>query len=371
MSDFAILHSDRLEDLLFVRERFNKHVRYSSDFGTLSRVVRKFGSQTVIARSSCLSTEAKSLMSKHFCRAYEYSSFQGLGSLLNGVCAGFGGGSRNERTSVPAESKRPAILGCETAAPESYKSLCALSPTFARLKGSSLAMQKLRRDIARIARFNISVLLLGETGSGKTTVARAIHELSARQNKPFKTEVLSNTNESLIEARLFGVSAGGFTGAVEGAGVFEETSGGTLFLDEIGEVSPNIQTKLLQVLSEGMIHRVGSNKDIHVDNRMIFATNANLAAKIKLGSFREDLFYRINDVTLRIPPLRERIEDIPELAEDILHRAGIKKRLSPSALALLQTFSWRGNIRQLEKCVRNAALLYCDGDIIEPQHIQL
>ena len=350
MTEPSILFSDLPEDLTFAREKSSKILRYAPDFGFLNQIVTKFGSQEVFARAAVLDERAKNFLSERNCPVVVFSSKAELENLL-----------------VSAHRPKKSLFESE----REFSSFCELSPTFAALQGSSPAMKILRADIIRVASVEVSVLILGETGTGKTTVARALHELSARRKMPFRSEVLSNTNETLIESKLFGVETGAFTGAVAGKGVFEEADGGTLFLDEIGEISPNIQTKLLQVLSEGVINRIGSNKNIPVDNRMIFATNADIERKIKLKEFREDLFYRINDVTLRIPPLRERIEDIPELARAFLKREKINKEISDNALAVLQTFSWKGNVRQLEKVLKTAALLYCDGDTILPEHIVL
>lgn len=348
MVDNSVLFTESLEDLVFVRENICKSIRYASDASMLKQIFERFSSCFVLAQPLLYSEGCGSLAKTNQDNYCKYSSIQELGNILN--------------KSESLNKKTPA---------EKYKKICLQSPTFASIVGKSAAMQKLRNDIVRIASFDVSVLILGETGTGKTTVARAIHEVSGRRTKPFLHEVISNSNESVIESKLFGVSSGAFTGAVAGKGVFEEADGGTLFLDEIGEISPNIQTKLLHVLSEGLISRIGSNKKIPVDNRMIFATNANLEAKIRQGTFREDLFYRINDVTIRIPPLRERLEDIPKLAEAYLRKKKINKKISDSALAALQTFSWKGNVRQLEKVLKNAALLYCDGDTIEPKDIRL
>lgn len=353
MTEGAVLFSENLEDLVFVRGKSEKVLRYASDFAMLQRLLEKFAPQIVIF-SSGSPENIKDFIKSSGLRFFEYPSKAELVKFLQ----------QSDFTSPDTD-----CLSFDNAL--DLKNLLEISPTFASLAGTSSAMQKLRQMIVKISAYDVSVLLLGETGTGKTTFARAIHELSARRKNLFKECVLSNSNESLVEAKLFGVAEGGFTGAVAGKGLFEECDGGTLFLDEIGELSLNTQTKLLQVLSGGVINRVGSNKDIKVDDRMIFATNANLEAKIKLGEFREDLFYRINDVVLRIPPLRERPEDIPDLCREFLRRKKINKEISESAISVMQTFPWKGNIRQLEKCIQNAALLYCDGDIIEPKDIRL
>ncbi len=355
MSDFAIIYSDCLEDLIFAREKTDKILRYASDFLMLRRITEKFGVGSILAKKSFVDGRLKSFVKECSADLYEFSALAEFDLLLEKLDS-----KANEISAAPKNIDSSI-----------YKNLCLKSQTFSSLVGRSSVMQRLRSEIARIADFDVSVLILGETGTGKTTIARSIHELSHRRKNPFKSCVLSNSNETLIESKLFGVNEGGFTGAVAGKGLFEECDGGTLFLDEIGEISVSTQTKLLQVLSEGVINRIGSNRDISVDNRMIFATNANLETKIKLGEFREDLFYRVNDVTIRIPPLRERLEDIPDLCHEILRREKINKKISDSAISVMQTFLWKGNIRQLEKCIRNAALLYCDGDIIEPKDIKL
>ena len=346
MSDTMLLFSESLDDLIFARKNSLQVIRYASNFKTLHDIVEKFKNPTVLVKSPFYNLDTQKFLKDHSCNIFQYSSFLDLQKLI---------------TSEISDTSREV---------KDFSVLCEKSPTFSHLVGSSPAMQKLRNQIVKIASLHISVLILGETGTGKTTVARAIHELSERRNMPFKSEVLSNPNESVVEAKLFGSTKGAFTDAMETSGIFEDANGGTLFIDEIGEISPNVQTKLLQVLSEGVINRIGSNKEIKVDNRMIFATNANLELKVKKGEFREDLFYRINDVVIKIPPLRERLEDIEEIATAFLKREKCNKTISKNAIKALQTFSWKGNVRELEKCLRRAALIFCDGDTIEPEHLQ-
>ena len=348
MPDFCMIISASLEDVNFVRRRIQVPVRYAADFSILRRNADSSDDFQVFISGNLINQEFLDIAEKN---RFSYATYSNLNELENLV--------------LNLKSQKIDLPSCN------FQKFCEISPAFASLAGSSPVMQRLKSQIIQIAALDLSVLLLGETGTGKTVIARAIHELSSRRNKVFKGEVLANMNESVIEAKLFGVSKGAFTDAKEIEGLFEVTNGGTVFLDEIGDISMNIQTKLLQVLSEHVINRIGSHTDIHVDNRMIFATNANLESKIKQGTFREDLLYRINDVTLTLPPLRERLEDIPDLCREILRREKINKEISDSTLKALQTFSWRGNIRQLEKCLKAAGLIHCRGEIIEPCDIHL
>ncbi len=365
MTESITIFSDKLSDIEFARENCKKIVRFASNLVILKKTIAKYGPRNIFVLESCIDSNFLAFTDQYSIPYFKYADISELDILL----------SKEIPPEIyeiePKKEKKPKPEPEKYVDTKDYQKYCEISPAFACLTGSSAAISKLRRDIIRVAVFDVPVLLLGETGTGKTTVARAIHELSPRRKKIFKGEVISNMNETLVESKLFGVTEGAFTGAVSSKGLFEEADGGTLFLDEIGEISPSVQVKLLKVLSESVISRIGSNKEIHVDNRMIFATNANLERKILEKTFRDDLFYRINDVTLKIPPLRERLEDIPDLCRMILKREKIQKEISDSAISLLQTFTWKGNIRQLEKCLKNAARLYCDGDIIEPRHIKV
>jgi DNA-binding NtrC family response regulator len=229
--------------------------------------------------------------------------------------------------------------------------------------GRSAPMQELFRAIERVARSKASVLIRGESGTGKELVARALHDLGPRSEGPFVAVNCAAIPDTLLESELFGHERGAFTDAREQRiGRFEAASGGTLFLDEIGEIAPAVQAKLLRALQERVIERLGGAHPIPVDVRIVAATNRNLEASIQAGEFRSDLYYRINVVPLAIPPLRQRREDIPLLAEHVLARISSeaghgKLSLTPEATELLQGYAWPGNVRELENAIERAAAL--------------
>lgn len=234
--------------------------------------------------------------------------------------------------------------------------------------GESPAMQRVFAEVRQIAPSRSTVLLRGESGTGKELVARAIHTLSPRKDKPFIKVNCAALPETLLESELFGHERGAFTGATsERKGRFEASSGGTLFLDEIGEIGPAFQAKLLRVLQEGEFERVGGNKTIKVDVRLISATNKNLEQAVAAGEFRADLYYRINVVPLFLPPLRDRAGDVAKLAAYFLDRFnrdnGRDLSLARDALAVFERCHFPGNVRELENCVNRVATL-TTGDVI-------
>jgi len=238
--------------------------------------------------------------------------------------------------------------------------------------GKSQPMRSLFQFIRDVARFESTVLILGESGTGKELVARAIHNESPRKTKPFVTVNCAALPENLLESELFGHEKGAFTGAHKlRKGCFERAHGGTIFLDEIGDISPKTQLRLLRVLQERTIQRVGGEQNIPVDIRIITATNQNLEAKIREGKFREDLYFRLNVLSTVIPPLRERKEDISLLLDYFLKyfRALAGKNVSgfsPAALQLLMDYSWPGNVRELQNAVERCVVL-CKGEEIQPE----
>ena len=242
------------------------------------------------------------------------------------------------------------------------------------LIGRSAAMQEIYRTLARLMNTDLTVMINGESGTGKELVARALHEYGKRRNGPFVAINMAAIPRELIESELFGHEKGAFTGATtRSAGRFEQAEGGTLFLDEIGDMPPEAQTRLLRVLQEGEYTTVGGRTPIRANVRIIAATHRDLSVQIRQGLFREDLFYRLNVVPIRLPPLRERTEDIPELVNHFINLAtqeGLPpKILDAKALDRLKQHRWPGNVRELENLIRRLAALYSQ-EVIEVDAIE-
>ncbi|MGA1867823.1 MAG: sigma-54-dependent transcriptional regulator [bacterium] len=240
---------------------------------------------------------------------------------------------------------------------------------FGEMVGQSRAIQMIYQQIQKIAPTESSVLITGESGTGKELVAHSIHAMSPRKNNPFIKVNCSALTETLLESELFGHEKGAFTSAIrQKRGKFELADKGTIFLDEIGDMSENLQAKLLRVLQEKEIDRVGGEHTIRIDVRIIAATNRNLFKLAQKGQFREDLYYRLNVIPLELPPLRRRKEDIPLLIEHFLRKKGAEMKkpvthISHQALEALEQYDWPGNIRELENLIERALVL-CDGDRI-------
>lgn len=243
------------------------------------------------------------------------------------------------------------------------------SNRFEDILAKSASMQAVFRTIAKIADYKTTVLITGESGVGKELVARALHSRSSRQSRRFVAVNCGAIPENLLESELFGHKRGAFTDAVaDRVGLFEEADGGTLFLDEVGELPLGLQVKLLRVLQEEVIRRLGDTKDISVDVRIVAATHRNLLAEIEAGRFREDLFYRLNVLPIHVPPLRERRDDIPLLMEHFIARNNTRLRtdirgLDTESRRLLYEYSWPGNVRELENTIERAMVL-ADGDTL-------
>ncbi|HUB07366.1 MAG TPA: sigma 54-interacting transcriptional regulator [Myxococcales bacterium] len=246
---------------------------------------------------------------------------------------------------------------------------------FESLVGTSEPMQELIRLLEKVCPSDATVLIEGESGTGKELVARAIHEHGPRASGPFVGQNCSAFNDQLLESALFGHVRGSFTGAIsDKKGLFEIANGGTFFLDEIGDMSPALQVKLLRVLQEGVFTPVGDTESRTVDVRIITATHKDLKVLVADGQFRQDLFYRLNVIRVRVPPLRERREDIPMLAEHFLRRLALRRgeaprQLSPEALALLEQYDWPGNVRELENEIERLVVLGADHQVLSAEFL--
>ena len=289
---------------------------------------------------------------------HRYAREKGLGNLFIGKIS-----LQQTLVAALAHTRQPESAAVESA-PQSG------------MVGDSPAMRALLHNIALVAPSDATVLIHGESGTGKELVARALHALSLRGDKPLVTLNCAALNESLLESELFGHEKGAFTGADKRReGRFVEADGGTLFLDEIGDISPLMQVRLLRAIQEREVQRVGSNQTLSVDVRLIAATHRDLAEEVNAGRFRQDLYYRLNVVAIEMPPLRQRREDIPQLAHHFLRRYGERNRKSvqgftPQAMDLLIHYDWPGNIRELENAVERAVVLLT-GEYISERELPL
>jgi DNA-binding NtrC family response regulator len=239
--------------------------------------------------------------------------------------------------------------------------------------GESPEFRRMMNVIHRVAPSDTAVLIMGETGAGKERVAKLIHARSLRSAKPFVVVECAALQENLLQSELFGHERGAFTGADRAKpGLFEVADGGTIFLDEIGEISPTTQTTLLRVLDTSTFRHLGATKEIHVDVRVITATNRDIPGMVRKGLFREDLYYRLSTITVEVPPLRARTGDIDLLVQQFAarlnHQFGCNKRFTDEALELLRRHSWPGNVRELLHVVE-AALVLCEGSAVLPEHL--
>jgi two-component system, NtrC family, nitrogen regulation response regulator NtrX len=278
----------------------------------------------------------------------------------------------------PLESERVLVvtrnaLGQKTLERENRRLKLAFEDKY-RMVGKSGALEKVGEAIKRAAPTNATVLLMGESGVGKELVARAIHRNSLRKDEAFVQVNCAAIPEELIESELFGHEKGSFTGATEKQiGKFELADKGTIFLDEVGDMSQRTQAKVLRVLQGGEVERIGSQKTIHVDVRVIAATNKNLEEEIEKGEFREDLYFRLSVIPVRVPPLRERTEDIPVLVQHFVAEFSAAnnfrpRTISPAAMDVLKRHAWRGNVRELRNTVERLMIMV-EGETIEPEDL--
>lgn len=275
----------------------------------------------------------------------------------------------NELSALLQKASEKKLLSRENVA---LKRLVSDRRKLAPLLGQSRAMMPIFRLIDKVAGTNSTILIQGESGTGKELVAMAIHEKSKRAPHPFVIVNCAALPEALLESELFGYTKGAFTGAHEARiGLFEVADGSTLFLDEIGELTMSTQAKLLRMLQSGEVRRIGDNKVIHVDARVVAATNKNLQQEVKNGRFREDLFFRLNVITITLPPLRERKEDITLLVEyflDEFKTQGYARKISTDAMEFLVNYNWPGNVRELKNTIERLVIL-TDGDLIEAKDL--
>ncbi|MBF0412700.1 MAG: sigma-54-dependent Fis family transcriptional regulator [Desulfamplus sp.] len=259
---------------------------------------------------------------------------------------------------------------------ENQKLIKEKSYRLGKLIGDSPAMQKVYEKIKMVAQSDVTVLITGESGTGKELTAQSLHALSLRNNHNFIPINCPTVPEHILESELFGYKKGAFTNAIrDKKGLFQEADKGTIFLDEIGDISPSVQTKLLRVLQEKEIRPLGDNHTVKVDVRIIASTNKNLSQKIANGEFREDFFYRLNVFTIELPPLRERITDIPAIANHLIakHCQKLNKpeiTISPDLMTCLMRYHWPGNIRELENTLIQG-ILYCNSNTITEEDIHL
>ena len=245
---------------------------------------------------------------------------------------------------------------------------------FKEIIGQGTAMLKIFRMVEKVAESDTTIMLNGETGTGKGLIARAIHEASGRKDNPFVQINCGATPEGLLESEFFGYRRGAFTGATsDKAGKFEMAKGGTIFLDEIGDMSADLQVKVLRVLEEGEFERVGGNRTIKSDARIIAATHRDLEEEVQKGNFREDLFYRLYVIPIMLPTLKERKSDIPFLVSHFLEQFGRKMdpplaKVSDSAMKILMNYSWPGNVRELKNLIERLVVLH-EGDKILPEDL--
>jgi len=335
---------------------------------------------TVLECSSCKKVYDQT--GKHWCRLFSLGDVKMQRAIM--ICKD--GSTRHVMKNASVLKENEQVIGAvETVTDiteliekesqiEAYRRELQSEYTFEGMVGVSTTMRRVFNLISNVAESDAPALIIGESGTGKELVARAIHEKSVRKEKPYVQINCAALNESVLESELFGHVKGAFTGAYQNReGRFEAANGGDIFLDEIGDLPQSIQVKLLRVLEEKVIERVGDNRSIPVDVRIITATNRNLKKLVESGAFRADFYYRINVLPIEIPPLRDRTEDIPVLAEMFFNHVQLKsnkpvKGISPEAMDALARYSWPGNVREL-KSAFEYAFVACMEDSIKVEHL--
>lgn len=346
---------------------------FAMDLFSLEKLLVQKKVKKVFIKSSDFNDELKGFFKKFECFYKVFDEFFEIESLLKSSDGQFFSPNLNEEENILcSESQKPKRHFCR----QPGKSISAeidkktSSESFDKILGISELTKEIRYRIIKAAATDFPVLILGETGTGKTLVANAIHELSRRKNEKILELNINEISSELFESSLFGHEKGAFTGADSfHKGFFEESCSTTLFLDEIGELPKSLQTKLLRVLDKKEFFPVGSNRAKKTDARLIFATSANLSKKIMNGEFRRDLYRRLKNLLIEIPPLRKRKEDIPILAESYMAKNGNGKRLSKNALQFLKSYDWPENIGQLENCL-NRAIVFSEGYEINPEDLE-
>jgi len=279
--------------------------------------------------------------------------------------------AQSVRLSWEVEHEKQAL----TSERDQLRQAVQVSYGFDNIVGHTEVMRRVFEQVQQVSKWNTTVLIRGESGTGKELIANAIHYNSPRAGDPFIKLNCAALPDTLLESELFGHEKGAFTGAIsQRKGRFEQGDGGTIFLDEIGEISGTFQAKLLRVLQEGEFERVGGTRTMKVDVRVVAATNKNMEQEVEEGTFREDLYYRLNVMPINLPSLRERAEDIPDLSrfliDKIARKQGRKLEMTDSALRVLMRYTWPGNVRELENCLERAAVMCSDGTI-DPQVISM
>ena len=310
---------------------------------------------------------AARLLNPH-CQVVLISGFGTLETAIQAVRAGaFDYISKPFNISLVKSVVERALAQAEVRNGEPAQDLTREVPT--GLIGRTAGMLEVYKHIAHAADAAAPVLIVGESGTGKELVARAIHDHGPRASRPFVAVNCGAITETLLETELFGHTRGSFTGAVSDAkGLFEQATGGTIFLDEIGETSPALQVKLLRTIEEGEVRPVGASRSVKINARVVAATNVELERAVDGGRFRQDLFYRLSVIVIRVPPLRERRADVPLLIDAFLRnactRAGRERRLSSGAVEMLRNFAWPGNVRELENTIERL-VLFSPGTVID------